>query len=453
MVSDEQIKFDLAGHNDDLAQVRNLADHASNTGRNCEMMLERLNNQINEINGQFFNLKEETHAKIIKVSQEVAESMKFYKNMDTDINGDMQSLRKMVENVNLNMDKFHFSLEETKEKMQKQSQKMEAISADNSVLSKVNEATEGFDKTILKLSESLDLAHHKIYLLEEYIEKYMPMKIQSTISGTIAPVLSSKKKKLMEEITNENINSMKSSLSNPKPSQIEQKLQKLAKATGQSFYSPPKSSFGLKPQKSDLLENHEEIKQAMMHTDIGFRHLGGNKNNLENTNLGEGVENVQARPTTKNRKVVLSQKSIVKRSKNNVDEDEKADLNLSETKKNKVKESIKKLKVKMDNKPGSVSKERVNSRNRRKDKVMDTIEQVEKSLAQVDQQSDGSDEEDLEVRSLTKEKKTSRKKKVKRKERSSDNESPSSPQGSVSRVTYKFSFILEFKKEDEVSSR
>ena len=54
-----------------------------------------------------------------------------------------------------------------------------------------------------KITNTLEEIEHKIYLLEEYWDKYVPMKIQSSISGTIAPVLSSKKKKLMKSVVSE----------------------------------------------------------------------------------------------------------------------------------------------------------------------------------------------------------------------------------------------------------
>lgn len=66
--------------------------------------------------------------------------------------------------------------------------------------------TSKFDSQLDKLSNEFANSHsmlenlikdnnQKIYYLEEYLDKYMPMKIQSTISGTMAPVLSTKKKK------------------------------------------------------------------------------------------------------------------------------------------------------------------------------------------------------------------------------------------------------------------
>lgn len=83
------------------------------------------------------------------------------------------------------------------------------------------------------------------------------MKIQSAISGTMGPLLSSKKKKVMEGVVSEKLGQLKSNIANDKQTNLEKKLNMVAKASGRENYGkrPPKTAMGIQGSISSLQRN------------------------------------------------------------------------------------------------------------------------------------------------------------------------------------------------------
>ena len=73
-------------------------------------------------------------------------------------------------------------------------------------------------------------------MIEEYLDKYMPMKIQSTINGAMSPILSPKKKKIMNKVMQNKMEKMKNNILSEKEANIEEKLNRIAKASGREKF-------------------------------------------------------------------------------------------------------------------------------------------------------------------------------------------------------------------------
>lgn len=125
------------------------------------------------------------------------------------------------ESISQSIGKFHFDINNCISDISKLYDKTEDLSNTKVDVQGMNEVTEGYNIEFGKITKTLEEIEHKIFLLEEYWDKYVPMKIQSSISGTIAPVLSSKKKKLMKSVVSEKIDEIKQSIVTQKEVNIE----------------------------------------------------------------------------------------------------------------------------------------------------------------------------------------------------------------------------------------
>lgn len=74
----------------------------------------------------------------------------------------------------------------------------------------------GCENEISKLDNEMEDIHNRIYMLEEYCDKYVPMKIQTAIGNTITPILSPKKKKMVKTMLSDKMQELKQNVATGK---------------------------------------------------------------------------------------------------------------------------------------------------------------------------------------------------------------------------------------------
>jgi len=131
---------------------------------------------------------------MLKVSQEIVEAKTEWKKGNDDVNVSMKRMESDLNNMRENIDKFYASLEKNIEKQNKLSSKMKKFSKNEKLDDKLEKLSEKFSGSFEKFEEQIGKNNQKIYMIEEYLDKYMPMKILSTISGTVVPMLNQKNK-------------------------------------------------------------------------------------------------------------------------------------------------------------------------------------------------------------------------------------------------------------------
>ncbi|CAI2371795.1 unnamed protein product [Moneuplotes crassus] len=232
----EETKHNLHAVKAELMEAKNMSSYAAELARTFQDLLEKNNGEIRNLSEYFFDLKDSNNQKILKISEEISESKINLKSKIDEFKFDIIDLSASIESIQANLDKYHLKLESSKDYQKRLAEKVKK-SLDTSKTDKM------IDKLSSEFSNSCSILEHKvkentqkIYILEEYLDKYMPMKIQSTISGTMGPVLSSKKQKKLNSMLQTKMQKMTSHIVSDKEANIEEKLNKIAKATGRDKF-------------------------------------------------------------------------------------------------------------------------------------------------------------------------------------------------------------------------
>lgn len=292
-VDDEKILMEIANFKSHVEQIKHQSDHANNIARNIEMHLEKLNVDISNVNDEFFKLKENVHNKVLQVSKEVTTALATFKDLNSETETKLSSVISEFGNIKDNLDKFHSGINSCKEENEKLAAKMAQLQGTTASGENLQNFINNCNEVFHNYDEDLAAVNHKIYLLEEYCDKYVPMKIQSTISGTVAPILSSKKKKLIKSVVSDKLDEIKQNIASEKEANIEKKLNMIAKASGRKQYESIKkvprtplnlqgsvSSMGFQPPKLSNINDseHKKMSYTTGMFNKGGEELLGNKN-------------------------------------------------------------------------------------------------------------------------------------------------------------------------------
>lgn len=132
------------------------------------MQLEKINGEQVIISDQFFDLKENAHAKMIKVSQEISDAINHFNQLNGDSHEKIKQVNSELDNVKKNLDKFHLDISKSNEYQHKLSKKVKAIAKDDTIDVKLEEM-KGENMEIFKnFEELISETNHKLYILEEY---------------------------------------------------------------------------------------------------------------------------------------------------------------------------------------------------------------------------------------------------------------------------------------------
>lgn len=246
------------------------------------MLLEKINGELGIVSDQFFDLKENAHAKMIKVTQEISDAVSHFNQLNNDSLEKIKQVDSELENVRKNLDKFHLDISQGNEYQHKLGKKIKAMTKDNTLDVKLEEMKNENMEIFKSFDELLSETNHKLYILEEYLDKYMPMKIQSAISGTMGPLLSSKKKKVMDGFVSEKLVQLKSNIANDKQTDLEKKLNMIAKASGRENYikKPPNTAMGIQGSISSFQANDPKNQDPFSNMFKTANAFNDPKNNL-----------------------------------------------------------------------------------------------------------------------------------------------------------------------------
>jgi hypothetical protein len=244
---DESIRNDIVNFNSEIDQTRMLCQHATNTARNVEMVLEKVNSEQVIICKQFFELKESAHEKMLKVTQEISNAVHKFRNLHGGSIDKVKEIEAELANVRNNLDQYHLDINQGSERHERLSKKVREITDDKTIVKKIETIKNENSGVVKSIEHQLSQTNHKLYILEQYCDKYMPIKIQTEISATLAPVLSPKKKLSMQKSVTVKLNQLKNSLVNDRQANLEIKLNTIAKESGAEKFSlrTPKTALGI----------------------------------------------------------------------------------------------------------------------------------------------------------------------------------------------------------------
>jgi len=267
-LEDQKISIEFSNFHSDIDQMNMLINQEKEIARSTEIHWEKLNNDIASIKEQFFELKEKVHLKIIEITDEVNNNMTNFNEQNSETNSKLSEVVAKFENVTSNIDEFHLSIEQSKDIMKKLSKSVTKWDKQKVDSQKFETTVEEQNQILALLGDRTNNLDHKMYMLEEYWDKYMPMKIQSSISGAITPVLSPKKKKVLEKAMSVKLEEMRNNLVSQKSAKIDKKLNMIAKASGRKNYdsiktigNPPKTRDGIISQGKKTSQLAEESLQ------------------------------------------------------------------------------------------------------------------------------------------------------------------------------------------------
>lgn len=274
-VDDEKILMEISNFKSHVEQIKHQSDHANNIARNIEAHCEKLNVDISSVNDEFFKLKENVHNKVLQVSKEITTALATFKDLNLETETKLSSITSEFGNIKDNLDKFHSGINLCKEDNEKLAAKMSHLQGSTASGENLQNFINNCNEVFNNFDEEFAAVNHKIYLLEEYCDKYVPMKIQSTISGTVGPILSSKKKKLIKSVVSDKLDEIKQNIASEKEANIEKKLNMMAKASGRKQYESRKkvprtplnlqgsvSSMGFQPPRLSNVKDDEHKKMS-----------------------------------------------------------------------------------------------------------------------------------------------------------------------------------------------
>ena len=87
-------------------------------------MFQKNSGEISALNDQFFNLKDSTHEKILKITTEITEETRIFKEISDKTETELNQLTSSLKNMQQNLDEYHLILANNTEMNEKLSLKL-----------------------------------------------------------------------------------------------------------------------------------------------------------------------------------------------------------------------------------------------------------------------------------------------------------------------------------------
>lgn len=201
-------------------QIKHEVENSNQITHSIEIHNEHLNTDIAKLNDNFFSLKDEINNKVLNVLHEIATSEMKLREINNETDTKLLTTISDFENIKQNLDSFHLDISKNKDVIEKLEEEVQSLHKVKADAKKFQKFIYNYDSEVSKIDQEMAEVQDKIFILEEYCDKYVPMKIHSTISGTVAPVLSSKKKKLMKSVVSDKMQELKQNIASGKDSNI-----------------------------------------------------------------------------------------------------------------------------------------------------------------------------------------------------------------------------------------